>query len=113
MHSQEKRTFLQHRFDGYKMILTKDHSTTKLTAIKHKLESIGVLFTFTNVKRNRKKEIIGAVFTIRNKKSNATVRFENGKPIPDILIGEVNDIVFIKPSNKIKTDVKNILHQKN
>lgn len=107
LQSQEKRNFLQHRFDGYKETITKNDKKEKLDFIKSEFERIGIKFTFSNLKFNKKKEIIRVSFKIKNKKSSSSVTLNDGKPIPNIIIGEINGIVFIKPSDKVKIILKN------
>ena len=53
--------------------------------------------SYSNLKINKQKEIIKITVSVKNKKSNSEVTFyDNGKPIPNIKVGEVNGIVFIE-----------------
>lgn len=86
--SQDKMQHLQNRFNGTTEIITKDASKKDLEKIKVTLESSGIGFNYSNVKRNKKNEIIKITLKVRNKKSSATATWENnGKSIPDIEAG--------------------------
>ncbi len=99
INAQEKKSFLQSRFNGYSETITKDFTTEKLNALKHKLESQGLFFSFSNLKYNKLKEIIKITVRVKNKRSNSVVTFDNNnKPIPNINVGESDGIAIATKS---------------
>ncbi len=97
--AQEKKNFLQSRFNGYSETITKDFTTEKLNTLKQKLESQGLFFSFSNLKYNKHKEIIKITVRVKNKRSNSEVTFDNNnKPIPDINVGESDGIAIATKS---------------
>ena len=60
--SQEKAKFLKHRYDGYSELITKKSSKNDLENFKNKLERQGVIFTYSNLRFNKKNEIVSIVF---------------------------------------------------
>ena len=96
--AQEKKSFLQHRFDGFIEIIHKNYTKEKLTTLKNDFARIGVDFNFSKLTFNKKNEITGISLKLKNKKSSASLSLaiENGT-IPSIKIGETNGIVDISP----------------
>ncbi|WP_347175192.1 hypothetical protein [Polaribacter uvawellassae] len=101
--AQEKKNFLQIRFNGFTETITKNFTKEKLTELKKRLERQGLFFSFSNLKYNKKKEIIKISIKIKNKRSNSEVTFnDNEKPIPDIKVGEANGIVIATKSSTLE-----------
>lgn len=93
--AQEKKSFLQTRFKGFTETITKDFTKEKLNDLKKNLEKQSLFFSYSNLKFNKQKEIIKITIKVKNKRSNSEVSFnDNGKPIPDIKVGESNGIVI-------------------
>ena len=93
--AQEKVAFLQHRYDGTLEIITKDFTKEKLNIVKNRLAREGIIFSFYNLKYNKKNEIVKITIHIKNKKSNSSATWnDNKKPIPDIKTGETLGFVF-------------------
>lgn len=93
--AQEKRTYLQNRYDGYTEVINKKYTKEKLSYLKEKFARLGIIFKFKNIKFNSKKEIKKITLTLKNNKSNASITLNDNKPIPDIKIGEINGIATI------------------
>jgi len=107
--SSDLKSFLQSRFNGYSETITKDFTTEKLNAIKHKLESQGLFFSFSNLKYNKHKEIIKITVRVKNKRSNSEVTFDNkNKPIPDINVGEIDGIAIATKSTFSEFPIKGL-----
>ncbi len=101
--AQEKKFFLQTRFDGFTETITKNFTREKLTNLKKNLKTQGLLFSFSNLKYNKQKEIIKITIKVKNSRSNSEVIFyNNGKPVPDIKVGEANGIVIATKSAALK-----------
>ena len=97
LYAQEKKYFLQHRYDGFTETINKHYNKQKLTTLKNDFAQIGIDFNFSKLAFNKKNEIIRITLSIKNKKSSASLTlYENKKAIPFVKIGEVNSIVFIK-----------------
>ncbi len=96
--AQEKKSFLQHRFDGFTEIIHKNYTKEKLTTLKNDFARIGVDFNFSKLTFNKKNEITGITLKLQNNKSSTTLSLaiENGT-IPSIKIGETNGLVSINP----------------
>ncbi|MFT5761255.1 MAG: bla regulator protein BlaR1 [Polaribacter sp.] len=93
--AQEKKSFLQTRFNGFTETITKDFTKEKLNDLKNNLEKQSLFFSYSNLKFNKQKEIIKITIKVKNKRSNSEVSFnDNGKPIPYIKVGESNGIVI-------------------
>lgn len=107
--AQEKKSFLQTRFNGFTETITKDFTKEKLNDLKKNLEKQSLLFSYSNLKFNKQKEIIKITIKVKNKRSNSDITFNNnGKPIPDIKVGESNEIVIattISTSNFSFSDI--------
>jgi bla regulator protein BlaR1 len=108
--AQEKKSFLQTRFNGFTETITKDFTKEKLSDFKKNLAKQGLFFSFSNLKYNTQNEIIKITITVKNKRSNSEVTFyDRGKPISNIEVGEVNGIVIAAPNSTIDftpTDLK-------
>jgi hypothetical protein len=102
--AQEKKTFLQDRFYEYSEVVTKNFTKEKLILLKNDFEREGIIFTFSNLKFNKKKEIIRIRIKVTNKKSNSEISFNNNKPIPNVKIGELNGITQI--TTTLATEIK-------
>jgi len=97
MIAQEKKLFLQTRFNGFTETITKDFTQKNLEELKNILERQGLFFSYKNLKYNKSKEIIKITIKVKNKRNNSEVTFDDKeKPIPNIKVGEVNGIVFIE-----------------
>ena len=92
---QEKKIFLQNRYDGNTETITKNSTKKELEAIKNDLASQGIFVIFSNLKLNHNSEIIRISIKIKNKKSDASININDKKPIPTIAFGENNGIVTI------------------
>ncbi|GEM_PF-7115685 len=93
--AQEKKSFLQTRFNGFTETITKDFTKEKLNDLKNNLEKQSLFFSYSNLKFNNQKEIIKITISVKNSRSNSEVTFyDNDKPIPDIKVGESNGIVI-------------------
>lgn len=93
--AQEKKSFLQTRFNGFTETITKDFTKEKLNDLKNNLEKQSLFFSYSNLKFNKQKEIIKITIKVKNKRSNSEVSFnDSGKPIPNIKVGESNGIVI-------------------
>lgn len=97
LHAQEKKNFLQNRFDGITEIITKNHNKEKLAILKNDFERIGIDFNFSKLAFNKKNEITRITLKIKNKKSSASLILnkKNGA-IPSIKVEETNGVVSIK-----------------
>ena len=99
--SQEKRDFLLHRNDIQGEIITKKSSKYDLEIVKNRLERMGVVVTFSNLKYNSKKEIVRISIKLKNAKSKFSSKWnQKNTPIPQILLGEVRGIVTIQTTFK-------------
>lgn len=108
--SQEKKGFLQNRFNGFTEVITKDYTIEKLTTLKNELANLGVQFIYSNLKLNKQNEIIHITILVKNKKSNSTITIDDNEPIPDITVGETYGFVTVianKPTNFNPTEIKN------
>lgn len=95
--AQEKRAFLQHRYDGFSETISKNSTRKDLKNIKYSLERQGVIFSYSKLKYNSEKEIIRIFIKLRNKKSKFSSRWDQKNlPIPNLIIREVNGIVIIE-----------------
>lgn len=104
--AQEKKKFLQHRFDGFIEVIDKNYTKEKLITLKNDFAKSGVDFNFSNLIINKKSEIISISLKIKNKKSSAVFSLnKRSGAIPLIEIGEKNGIVSINPI--INTPLKN------
>lgn len=93
--AQEKKRFLQTRFNGFTETITKDFTKEKLNNLKSNLEKQSLFFSYSNLKFNKQKEIIKITIKVKNKRSNSEVTInDNEKSIPDIKVGEANGIVI-------------------
>ena len=93
--SQEKSEFLRQRYDGTSELITKNFTKAQLNMVKNNLEREGILFSFSHLKYNRKKEIIGITIHIKNNKSNSSWTWnDHGKPIPTIKTGAALGAVY-------------------
>jgi len=102
--AQEKKDFLQSRYDGFGEVITKKSTRAELKSIKHKLERQGVYFSYNKLKYNKKKEILRITIHLKNKRSQFSSKWNHKNiPIPNIRIGETNGMVSAKP---IFTDKK-------
>ena len=107
--AQEKKSFLQSRFNGFTETITKDFTTKKLNALKHKLESQGLFFSFSNLQYNKQKEIIKITIRVQNKRSKSEVTFDNNNnPIPNIKVGESNGIAIALKSTTTEQFLKDL-----
>jgi len=97
LHAQEKKKFLQDRYDEFTEIITKNHNKEKLAILKNDFKRIGIDFNFSKLEFNKENEITRITLTIKNKKSVASLILdEKNDAIPSINIGEKNGIVVIK-----------------
>ena len=71
--AQEKKSFLQHRFDGFIEIIHKNYTKEKLTALKNDFARIGVDFNFSKLAINNKNEITSITLKLKNNKSSKNV----------------------------------------
>ena len=95
---QEKRQFLQERYDGHTEII---QATTKEKVLKSWVNDMareGILLSYSNLKYNSKKEIVRISLLVQNKKSNSEADFNNGHPIPNITVGAINGVATISAS---------------
>ena len=95
---QEKRQFLQERYDGHTEII---RATTKEKVIKAWVNDMareGILLSYSNLKYNSKKEIVRISLLVQNKKSNSEADFNDGHPIPNIPVGAINGVATISAS---------------
>lgn len=100
--AQEKKEFLQHRYDGFIEIINKNYNNAKLITLKNDFARIGVDFNFSKLIINKKNEITRITLKIKNKKSSASLILnKNNGAIPPVKIGETNGIVLIKPVTKL------------
>ncbi|MBL4642880.1 MAG: hypothetical protein JKY44_04725 [Flavobacteriaceae bacterium] len=106
--AQEKKSFLQHRFDGFIEIIHKNYTKEKLTALKNDFARIGIDFTFSKLAINNKNEITSITLKLKNNKSSAALTLTmNTGAIPSIKIGETNGIVSISPVDHISPKNRN------
>jgi len=106
--AQEKKSFLQHRFDGFIEIIHKNYTKEKLTALKNDFARIGVDFNFSKLAINNKNEITSITLKLKNNKSSASLTLTmNTGAIPSIKIGETNGIVGISPVVNISPKNRN------
>lgn len=92
--SQEKARFLKHRYDGYSELITKKSSKNDLENFKNRLERQGVIFTYSNLRFNKKNEIVSITVKLKNSRSKISSKWnQKNIPIPNIRIGEFNGIV--------------------
>jgi hypothetical protein len=97
LHAQEKKKFLQDRYDGTTEVITKNHNKKKLTILKSDFKRSGIDFNFSKLAFNKENEITRITLTIKNKKSAASLILnKKNSAIPSINIGEKNGIVVIK-----------------
>lgn len=102
--AQEKKTFLQQRFEFQGEFISKKSSKTDLEEIKSKLKRIGIQFTYSQLKYNSKKEIIRLAIRLKNQQSEFSSQWnQKNIPIPTIKIGEINGIVTIQSNFKKPT----------
>jgi len=93
--AQEKVQYLKQRLDGTTEIITKNFTRTKLNILKNKFFRQGIIFNFSNLKYNPKKEIIKITLILKNKKSNCKITWEDeNNTIPIIKTGESFGVVF-------------------
>ena len=95
---QEKRQFLQERYDGHTEIIRATTKEKVLKAWVNDMAREGILLSYSNLKYNSKKEIIRISLLVQNKKSNSEADFNDGHPIPNITIGAVNGVATISAS---------------
>ncbi|WKD86061.1 hypothetical protein KCTC32516_01413 [Polaribacter huanghezhanensis] len=101
--AQEKKSFLQTRFNGFTETITKDFTIEKLSDFKKNLAKESLFFTYSNLKFNKQNEIIKITITVKNKRSNSEVTFyDRGKPIPNIKVGELNGIAIATKSTTLE-----------
>ncbi|WP_188598544.1 hypothetical protein [Polaribacter pacificus] len=93
--AQEKKGFLQNRFDGYSETITKNHTKEKLDELKNTLATTGVQFTYSNLDFNKQHEITHITLLVKNKKSSSTITLDSKEPIPNVSIGEAYGFVSI------------------
>ena len=87
-------------------IITKDSQKSDLEAIKRKLKSQGIDFSYSNLKFNSDNEITKISVKIKNNNGKASATWERkGSTIPTILVGEKNGQV-IASSSKINRQKK-------
>lgn len=100
MHSlfaQEKKVFLQQRFDGFTEIIDKGYTRERLSALSNEFSKIGISCTFNSIVFNRKNELISISIVLRNQNNKATLNIlENKNPIPPLRIGEIEGKVSIE-----------------
>ena len=95
--AQEKKLFLQHRFDGFTEIIDKEYTKEKLNSLKSEFAKTGVYFTFDSLAYNAEKELIAIHITLKNKKSKASLSIVKNKgPIPLIAVGTTDGIVHVE-----------------
>ena len=95
--AQEKKVFLQQRFDGFTEIIDKGYTQERLDALSNKFSKVGISCTFDELVFNTKKELTSIIITLRNNNNKATLSIlKNKKPIPSIRVGEVDGRVFIE-----------------
>lgn len=93
--AQEKKDFLQNRYNGTSVLITKDFTRTQLNDLKNNLSKEGIVFNYSDLIYNTKNEIIQITLQIKNSKSSSSATWnDNNKPIPTIKTGEINGIVF-------------------
>lgn len=96
--AQEKKSFLQHRFEGFIEIIHKNYTKEKLTTLKNDFARIGVAFNFSKLTFNKQHEITGISLKLKNKNSTASLSLTiSTGVIPSIKIGETDGIVSISP----------------
>jgi len=95
IYSQEKRNFLQHRFDEVTEIITKKTTKKSLKKLLQHFKRQGIYFRYKDIQRNNKNEITKIKITIKNNISSSFTSWSNNnKTIPSIKIGEINGIVI-------------------
>ena len=99
--AQEKKTFLQQRFEGFSEMIDKGYTEHHLRTLEREFSKIGIIFTFDSLVYNAKHELISIKLILKNKKSKATLSIlKNNQPIPNIQAGEVNGMVYIKAAQQ-------------
>jgi hypothetical protein len=105
--AQEKKSFLQHRFDGFIVMIDKNYTKEKLTTLKNDFARAGIDFNFSKLVINKKSEIISISLKIKNIRSTATLTLNKRKrAIPFVKIGERDGIVSINPIINIPLENK-------
>ena len=95
--AQEKKVFLQQRFDGFTEIIDKGYTQERLDALSNEFSKVGISCTFDALVFNTKRELTSIIITLRNKNNKATLSIlKNKKPIPSIRVGELDGRVFIE-----------------
>ncbi len=99
--AQEKKVFLQQRFDGFTEIIDKGYTQAKLDALSDEFSKVGISCTFDALVYNTKKELTSILITIRNKNNKASLKIvKNNKPIPSIRVGELDGRVYIEAAKR-------------
>lgn len=99
--AQEKKTFLQQRFEGFSEIIDKGYTENHLRTLEREFSKIGISFTFDSLIYNAEHELISIKLILKNKKSKATLSIlKNNQPIPNIQVGEIDGMIYIKTAQQ-------------
>ena len=105
--SQEKKLFLQHRFDGFTEIIDKGYTKEKLYALKSEFAKTGVYFTFSSLDYSAENELIAIKITVENKRSKATLSIlKNKGTIPLIQVGTTDGMVHVGVIRAVRSQKK-------